>query len=252
MDCSTPGFPVFYIQSLLKLMSTESVMPSSNLILCCPFSSCSQSFPLSGCFQFSSVQLLSCVWLFATPWTVAHQACLTISSSQSLLKLMSIELVMPSNHLILCCPPLLPPSIFPSIRVFSNESVLASGVFFPIKIRLVRTGMFALITHVSQDVRTVAVINLKLKQLYDERKTGGRREGDNEGRKEQKKKDGKERENLPSRPRNRIFRWISSPISPSLIISFLLSLPLSNHYPEFVIIISFLFFFFLKLLLLFV
>ena len=106
--------------------------------------------------------------------------------------------------------------------------------------------MFALITHVSQDVRTVAVINLKLKQLYDERKTGGRREGDNEGRKEQKKKDGKERENLPSRPRNRIFRWISSPISPSLIISFLLSLPLSNHYPEFVIIISFLFFFFFK------
>ena len=59
-----------------------------------------------------------------TPWTVAHQASLSITNSQSLLKLMSIELVMPSNHLILCHPLLLPPSIFPSIRVFSNESVL--------------------------------------------------------------------------------------------------------------------------------
>ena len=59
-----------------------------------------------------------------TPWTAAHQACLSITISQSLLKLMSIELVMPSNHLILCHPLLLPPSIFPSIRVFSNESVL--------------------------------------------------------------------------------------------------------------------------------
>ena len=60
----------------------------------------------------------------ATPWTEAHQASLSITNSQSLLKLMSIELVMPSNHLILCRPLLLPPSIFPSIRVFSNESVL--------------------------------------------------------------------------------------------------------------------------------
>ena len=59
-----------------------------------------------------------------TPWTIAQQASLSITNSQSLLKLMSIELVMPSNHLILCCPLLLPPSIFPSIRVFSNESVL--------------------------------------------------------------------------------------------------------------------------------
>ena len=61
---------------------------------------------------------------FATPWTAAHQASLSITNSWSLLKLMSIELVMPSNHLILCCPLLLPPSINPSIRVFSNESVL--------------------------------------------------------------------------------------------------------------------------------
>ena len=73
---------------------------------------------------FSSVQSLSCVRLFATPWTAAHQASLSITNYQSLLKLMSIESVMPSNRLILCYPLLLPPSIFPSIRVFSNESAL--------------------------------------------------------------------------------------------------------------------------------
>ena len=71
-----------------------------------------------------SVQSLSRVWLFATPWTVAHQASLSITNYQSSLKLMPIELVMTSNHLILFLPLLLPPSIFPSIRVFSNESVL--------------------------------------------------------------------------------------------------------------------------------
>ena len=74
--------------------------------------------------SFSSVQLLSCVRLSATPWTAAHQASLSITNSQSLLKLMSIESVMPSNHLILCCPLLLLPLIFPSVRVFPNESVL--------------------------------------------------------------------------------------------------------------------------------
>ena len=74
--------------------------------------------------MFSSVQSLSRVWFFVTPWIVAHQASLSITNSRSLLKLMSIESVMPSNHLILCCPLLLSPSIFPSIRVFSNESVL--------------------------------------------------------------------------------------------------------------------------------
>ena len=73
--------------------------------------------------QFSSIQLLSHVRLFATPWTAAHQASLSITNSQSLLKLMSIESVKPSNHLVLCCPLLLPLSIFPCIRVFSNESV---------------------------------------------------------------------------------------------------------------------------------
>ena len=75
--------------------------------------------------QFSSVsQSLSHVQLFVTPWTAARQASLSITNSWSLLKLMSMESMVPSNHLILCCPLLLPPSIFPSIRVFSSESVL--------------------------------------------------------------------------------------------------------------------------------
>ena len=74
--------------------------------------------------QFSSVQSLSRVQLFVTPWTTVCQASLSITNSRSLLKLMFIVLVMPSNHLILCCPLLLPPSIFPSIKVFSNESAL--------------------------------------------------------------------------------------------------------------------------------
>ena len=74
--------------------------------------------------NISLVQWLSGVQLFATPWTAASQASLSITNPQSLLKLMSIELVMPSNHLILCHPLLLSPSIFPSIRVFSKESVL--------------------------------------------------------------------------------------------------------------------------------
>ena len=73
---------------------------------------------------FSSVQSLSCVRLFATPWTTARQASLSNTNSEALLQLMSIKSVMPSNHLILCHPRLLLPSIFPSIRVFPNESVL--------------------------------------------------------------------------------------------------------------------------------
>ena len=79
--------------------------------------------------NFSSVQSLSRVRLFVTPWTAAHQAFLSITNSWSLLKLMSIESVMPSNHLILCLPFLIPPSIFPSIRVFSKESAL--GIRWP-------------------------------------------------------------------------------------------------------------------------
>ena len=78
-------------------------------------------FSTTSYVQFSSV---SCAQLFATPWTAACQASLFITKSRSLLKLMSIESVMSSNHLILCCPLLLPPSVFPSIRVFSSESVL--------------------------------------------------------------------------------------------------------------------------------
>ena len=73
---------------------------------------------------FSSVQSLSHVWLFVTPWTAAHQAALSITNSRNLPKRMSIELVMPSNHLILCRPLLLLLSIFSNIRVFSNESAL--------------------------------------------------------------------------------------------------------------------------------
>ena len=77
---------------------------------------------VSAVVTFSSVQLLSHVQLFATPQTAACQASLSITNFQSLLKLMSIKLVMPSNNLILCRPLLLPPSIFPSLRVFSSES----------------------------------------------------------------------------------------------------------------------------------
>ena len=80
-------------------------------------------------FEKDVVQLLSCVWLLVTPRTVAHQASLSITVTCSLLRLMAIELMMPSNHLILCCPLLLLPSIFPSIRVYSNESTL--GIRWP-------------------------------------------------------------------------------------------------------------------------
>ena len=81
---------------------------------------CHYSMPSS----VSSVQLLTHVQLFVTPWTAAHQASLSMTNSWSLLLLMSIDSVMPSNHLILCCPLLLPRSIFPSIRVFSSQSAL--------------------------------------------------------------------------------------------------------------------------------
>ena len=81
-------------------------------------------FCYQGTLGISSVQSLSRVWLFVTPWTAARQMSLSIINSWGLLKLISIKLVMPSYHLILCRPLLLLPSIFPSIRVFSNESVL--------------------------------------------------------------------------------------------------------------------------------
>ena len=82
------------------------------------------SFALQNILSYSSVQLLSRVWLFLTPWTAACRDSLSITNSQSLPKLMSIELVMASNHLIFCHPLLLLPSIPPSIRVFSNESAV--------------------------------------------------------------------------------------------------------------------------------
>ena len=116
--------------SLLKLVSIESVMPSNHLILCRPLLFPPSIFPSIRVFssesvlRISSVQSLSHVQLFVTPWTAARQASLSIINSRSLLKLMSIESVMPSNHLILCLPLLLTPSIFPSIGVFSNESIL--------------------------------------------------------------------------------------------------------------------------------
>ena len=81
-------------------------------------------FAVSSPDLFVVIQLLSCIWLFVTPWTAALQASLTFTISWSLLKLMSIELVMPSNHLILCHLLLLLPSIFPSIRIFSSELAL--------------------------------------------------------------------------------------------------------------------------------
>ena len=83
-----------------------------------------QTFQTPSLARFVVVQSLSHVWLFVTPWTAARQASLSFTISQSLLKLMSIELVMPSNHLILCYPLFLLPSIFPTIRVFSSELVL--------------------------------------------------------------------------------------------------------------------------------
>ena len=96
----------FIIQLLIYILSSSTRVSFPDFLLC------------------NSVQSLSHVWLFATPWTAAHQASLSITNSRSLLKVMSIESVMPSNHLILCRPLLLPPSIFPSNRVFSNESLL--------------------------------------------------------------------------------------------------------------------------------
>ena len=133
--------------SLLKFMSIESVMLSNHLILCCPFSFYLQSFLASGPFPVSqlftsggqrsrasasvlpmniqgSVQLLSNVRLFVTPWIAARQASLSTTNSLSSLKLTSIKSVMPSNHLILCHPLLILPSIFPSMRVLSDELAL--------------------------------------------------------------------------------------------------------------------------------
>ena len=114
VDCSPPGPSVHGI-SQARILEWGAI----------PSSRGSTSPALAGrFFQFTSVQSLSHVWLFGTPWTAARQASLSITSSRSPLKLMSIESVMPSSHLILCRPLHLPPSIFPSTEVFSSESAL--------------------------------------------------------------------------------------------------------------------------------
>ena len=104
----------------------EQNLPPQNVFLMCELFKVKKlrNRRFRKCFFFSSVQSLSHIRLFVTPRTTARQASLSITNSQSLLKLVSTELVMPSNHLILCRPLLLLPSIFPSIRVFSNESAL--------------------------------------------------------------------------------------------------------------------------------
>ena len=138
MDCSPPGSSVHGILQarILKWVAMPSSRGSSwprdqthiAYVSCIGrqvvYHYCYLGSPFFQLYWgISSVQSLSCVRLFATPWTAACQASLSFTNSQSLFKLMSIESVMPSNNLILCCPLLLP-SIFPSIRVFSNESAL--------------------------------------------------------------------------------------------------------------------------------
>ena len=107
--------------SFLITLSIHLTLSSPRPMSTNPFSMSVSPF---SSVQFSSVQLHSCVQHFVTLWAAAHQASLSMTNSRSLLKPMCIELVMPSNHLIFCCPLLLLPSIFPSIRVFSYESVL--------------------------------------------------------------------------------------------------------------------------------
>ena len=124
--------------------------------------------------QFSSDQSLNPVWIFATPWNAAHQDSLSITNSQSLLKLMSIESVMPSNHLILCHPLLLLPSIFPSIRVFSNESALCIrwlrywSFSFSISPSGEYSGLisFRIMTHVAHDWFDLLAVQGTLKSLF--------------------------------------------------------------------------------------
>ena len=129
-DCSTPGFPVLhYLLEFAKLMSIVSVMLSNHFILCHPLLLLPSIFPRISLFQciVVVVQSSSHVQLFTTPLTAAHQSSLSFSISRNLFRLMCIESVMPSNHLILCRPLPLLPSVFPSIRVFSNELALLSN-----------------------------------------------------------------------------------------------------------------------------
>ena len=129
MDYSSPGDSVHGIPQA-RILEWVAMLSSSDNIPNPRTEPATLASPaLAGGFlplvsSTSSVQLLSCVRLFLTPWTTACQSSLSIANSHTSLKLMSIEFVMPSGHLILCCPLLLLPSIFPSIRVFSNESFL--------------------------------------------------------------------------------------------------------------------------------
>ena len=117
LGCWISLFPIFHVQSSFKNQNVISVLDFTNIFF--------TLYPyLRIMLQFSSVQSLSCVRLFATLWIAAHQASMSITNSQSSLRLTSIESVMPSSHLILCRPLLLLPPIPPSIRVFSNESTL--------------------------------------------------------------------------------------------------------------------------------
>ena len=122
MDCSPAGFTVHGIFQV-RLLEWVAI-PLSRVSSQSRDRLWADSFTAGPSGKFSSVQLLSRVQLFATPWTAAYQASLSITNSRSLPKPMSIVSVMPSNHLILCRPLLLLPSSFPSIRVFSNESAL--------------------------------------------------------------------------------------------------------------------------------
>ena len=115
----TSGFPVHHQFQFIVTGPMYSMLPHLYFSSLAPYSVLPHLYS-----SFNSVQLLSHVRIFATPWTAAHQASLSIIKSRGLPKLMSIELVKPSSHPILCRPLLLPPPIFPSIRVFSNESAL--------------------------------------------------------------------------------------------------------------------------------
>ena len=138
MDCSLPdssvhGIPHARILGWVVMPSSRGSSPPRDRTLV-SYSSCivgeffMAETPGKPPIDICSVQLLSCVQLFATPWTTARQASLSITNTQSLLKFMSIESVMPSNHLILCRPLLFLPSILPNIRVFSNESALLKSL----------------------------------------------------------------------------------------------------------------------------
>ena len=130
MDCSPPGSSVHgtsqarILEWVAICFSRGSSRPQDQTISPALAGEFFTAEPWASPIEWIVVQLLNYVRLFVTPWTAVHQASLSITNSRSLLKLMSIKSVKPSNHLILCHPLFLPSSIFPSIRVFSNESAL--------------------------------------------------------------------------------------------------------------------------------